>query len=99
MQETIGHKMPEQYCPNCNHKIDHTDTIDKTDTAIPKESDISICINCGKILIFDQDLIARDIGQNKLNKFLKEICIEDRENFNKLMYVQREIKKRGLINS
>jgi hypothetical protein len=70
-----------------------------TSTAMPNEGDISICINCGAILVFDQDLITKDVGQDKLNEILAKMCIENRESFNKLIYLQREIRKRGLINS
>ena len=49
---------PASYCPGCNYRFDRaTSTFD--DQVRPKPGDITICIKCATVLIFNGDMSAR----------------------------------------
>lgn len=44
-------------CPNCNVILDKATGLEEKD--IPSKGDYSICLHCGEILIFDDNLSVR----------------------------------------
>jgi len=46
--------MTERACPFCGHKHDFHDNIFDSETT-PQKGDYSICIECGEVLIFDDN--------------------------------------------
>lgn len=50
--------MPKQACTACGKQLDAVSHV-KGD-AIPDEGDISLCLYCGHIMVFGQDLILRE---------------------------------------
>lgn len=51
-------KIPERRCPFCDYKLDVAASVyNKKNT--PKPGDISICLSCASILIFNDDLTIR----------------------------------------
>jgi len=45
-------------CPTCNYELP-AETCIKDANAKPKAGDLSVCLNCGEILVFDPDLKLR----------------------------------------
>ena len=49
--------IPEQTCNFCHYRMDAT--TDAFGEATPKPGDYSICLNCGKIGVFDENLVVQ----------------------------------------
>lgn len=47
-------KMPEDYCPTCNERLDGVTSLDAN--GMPDVGDISLCAYCGELLEFDEDM-------------------------------------------
>lgn len=53
------HKVNENAtCPHCGHRLDLATGIDHT--LMPRPGDVSICIECASILIFDDAMMPRE---------------------------------------
>jgi hypothetical protein len=63
-------KLPDQDCPHCGKKIDHTLSLEG---AIPEPGDVGICWYCGEPLIFDDTLHQRALSPYELDN-LARIC-------------------------
>ena len=51
-------RVPECHCPVCDKKIDAASNLyDESERPFP--GDVSVCIQCGTILVFDFDLTMR----------------------------------------
>jgi uncharacterized protein with PIN domain len=48
---------PESNCPSCGKLLDAASSFKN---AVPSPGDFSICINCGHILVFADDLTVRN---------------------------------------
>jgi hypothetical protein len=49
-------------CPKCGAVIDAATAVDPDDKDVPRTGDISICIKCGWVMIFDGDpALPRDL--------------------------------------
>jgi hypothetical protein len=53
-----GTKVPKQLCPYCGYFFDRT-AITKGLEQPPKEGDVSLCLKCCEIAIFNADLTVR----------------------------------------
>lgn len=49
--------IPKQACPYCGYEFDTSASV--YCSASPKPGDISICLNCAKVAVFDKDLTQR----------------------------------------
>lgn len=49
-----SHKTPKDACPVCEYEVDRASGVN-TDTP-PQEGDLSICLRCAAVLVFDEDL-------------------------------------------
>ena len=72
-------------CPHCGYELNACSNPDDLESKeMPKKGDISICINCAKILTFDKDL--------KLQPCPKEIIDElDEESLKQIVTVRSMI--------
>lgn len=52
---------PKQNCPNCDYKMDRASPAFEEE-AVPQEGDLSICIKCGQLLVFNTDLTFRALS-------------------------------------
>ena len=65
------------YCPLCNYKIDSASR-PNDDKAVPVPGDFTICLNCGDILMFADDMaliVAPKVLIDKLS-FVERFMIE-----------------------
>jgi hypothetical protein len=89
MKDNHGH-VKNTHCPTCNSKLSAaTGILDDEWVARPK--DMSICINCGEILTFTDDLDLRLADLNDMLNYgeANKKLLED---------AQRIIRKRGRIS-
>ena len=56
---TKGYHVPESRCTACGHFLDRAGGVDNNDRK-PKPGDVSICIECGHIMVFGDDMQLRD---------------------------------------
>ena len=59
-------KLDPDYCPKCGLLCDAVSDPEGSDSK-PQEGDISICINCAKLLVFDKDLKLQPCPEEKIN--------------------------------
>lgn len=58
MLDAKGKALAETSCPTCDYAADAATCVDKRD-ARPRVGDITLCLKCGEILIFDEDMKVR----------------------------------------
>lgn len=46
-------------CPSCNERLDGASNAEEDEDIEPKPRDITVCIYCGSLLIFNQDMSLR----------------------------------------
>ena len=79
-------RIPESNCPTCNHKLNAvSDCINQN---VPKPGDISMCIKCGQMLEFSDDLTQIHIKPKTLEELKKDpetwaIIVKYQETINK----------------
>jgi hypothetical protein len=79
----------ESVCCTCGHKLNDCTAVNGPN-AKPRYGDISVCLNCGEIFVFEHDLSVRPAELNDLMKLGKvERRVVDQ--------VQRIIRKRGRL--
>lgn len=60
-------EMPEAECPNCGALNDTASPFDED--AEPKPGDASICIMCGHLSVFDDNLVLRNPTDEEIYKY------------------------------
>lgn len=53
MDERTGVKAST--CPRCQYKMDAASCLED-ETARPNEGDLTVCLNCGQVLVFDHEI-------------------------------------------
>ena len=79
-------KTPECKCPFCGHIL----TAATGTTVSPKEDDLSICVNCTALLIFNPDLILEAPSKEVLDSISLDEWLEI-----DLMQEQLKLMKEG----
>jgi hypothetical protein len=51
--------LPINKCPECGYEMDEAAPVDGDEKVQPIAGDISICLNCGEVLIFTEALALR----------------------------------------
>lgn len=59
-------EVPENTCLNCGYLIDRARVCDSPITR-PRPNDVTICMKCGEILIFDHELKFRKPNKDDLD--------------------------------
>lgn len=62
---TFQHALIE--CPKCLHQMDRS-----TGPEPPRTGDVTICIRCGQMLIFEADLQVRVPAEDELNELVSD---------------------------
>jgi Zn ribbon nucleic-acid-binding protein len=61
--------MPECKCLDCGHKFDWSAAVTRDGKTIkPTPGDISICIKCGHIMAFKDDLTVRQLTDGEMKR-------------------------------
>ena len=71
-------KLPECKCPYCQYNLSaashHSD-------ALPSVGDLSVCIECAQLLVFDDDLMLRIPTQKEYQKYKNHQLIKRYQDF------------------
>ena len=81
---------PGTYCPRCAYYVDRAASIGST--AVPEPGDFSLCLNCGALNRFKQDMLLEPVPDDDPD--LLDLTPQSRL---KIMLVQGYIAKRGPI--
>lgn len=54
-------KVPESACPSCGYMMDAASCVSRENDGRPEPGDITVCIRCGHIMAFADDLTLRDL--------------------------------------
>jgi len=79
----------ESNCPQCNYFMDASTSIDGDENVKPSPGDISLCIKCGAMLDFDDDMKLQFLRQEKF----EELDDETRSQILSARAVIKRIKK------
>lgn len=82
-------KVPGNHCPNCGRLIDLLTDIDGKEAEV-QEGYYSICICCGEILRFDENIKSRLCTKADL----KELKDADMDSYRKVLHAQKFIRKK-----
>lgn len=82
--------VPEQLCPKCGYLMEATTPLDGG--ALPKDGDVSICLNCGAILIFTAELKMRAATDQEVAEIMR-----DKQTASMIQRAQSYIRRRGPI--
>ncbi len=80
-------RMPGTSCPWCNHTLDACSTFGLDS---PNAGDLSVCVKCAGLLIFDKQLIAQKLEPAQL----LEIATEDYVAYQSVISLQSAIRGR-----
>jgi DNA-directed RNA polymerase subunit RPC12/RpoP len=83
------YRLPEARCPQCDYKLDAA-TIAHGEDSAPSPGDCSFCLNCGQVLIYSAELIARKPTAQEIHDLM-----ENAEQWAVIEKAQRFIEKRG----
>ena len=65
----LDFRVPESFCPACKHALD---ACLAPQGYSPKEGDISVCIQCSEMLVFNENLSVHSLGDGVFDLILKE---------------------------
>lgn len=76
IEDLIHEKLKGNRCPNCRSSLDAATATFSQKPLVPDPEDLTICLYCQKILIFNSDLslrvaTAEDLGKLKYDTLLK----------------------------
>ena len=55
------HMMPDSHCLACGYLTNAASFITGPDRTIPKPGDVSVCLQCGHLMSFNDDLSLREL--------------------------------------
>ena len=55
----MSNVIPISFCPICKYEMDRATYADKEERK-PSPNDYSVCLKCGEILVFSEDLFLRE---------------------------------------
>jgi NAD-dependent SIR2 family protein deacetylase len=64
------HETPECRCLKCNQTF--TGALETTESGPPQPGAISVCISCGAVMIFGEDLKVREFTDSEVSELLAD---------------------------
>jgi hypothetical protein len=61
------HLTPEQSCPGCGEALSGSGDAYARDLAPPADGDLTVCIYCGTVLVYDADLALRILAAEEID--------------------------------
>jgi hypothetical protein len=61
---------PEVRCPQCDYEL--TSVSNALGKGAPDRGDVSLCLNCGQLLIFDRDICPRKASAGEVRELMKD---------------------------
>lgn len=90
-------------CPKCGYLFGATTSM-KRPQDVPKPGNLTVCICCGELLVFNQDLMVEGIGEGWEAHFREEVAGDPQElaeverTIVAIRLVQKHVRARGPIN-
>lgn len=63
-------------CPKCKSKLDAATHAGAEEKAQPKKNDLTVCLYCSSILIYNSDLLLREATEKDLKKLDEDLLFE-----------------------
>lgn len=65
-----GHDVRKNVCTNCGYELDAATVVAEEigNKTSPEEGDITICIGCGHLMVFDKDMVLRNPTDDEILK-------------------------------
>jgi DNA-directed RNA polymerase subunit RPC12/RpoP len=63
------HSIQLDACPYCGHQVDSASSL--TTPTPPEPEDVSICIQCGSLMIYDQSMRLRRTTDDELKELME----------------------------
>lgn len=83
--------LPTSYCPACLYEMDCATSCANQEAIEPSAGDLSICLNCGEILQFNDILVLKPVAKGVLESLEpSKIAL--------LQVVSEKIKQLGLLH-
>ena len=60
-------------CPICDHKLDACSPLPKQEQYGPEENDVTVCIKCLSILLFNEDKSLRLASEDEISELPDEV--------------------------
>jgi RNase P subunit RPR2 len=67
-------RIKASYCSSCKKVLDGTSCVDDEDK--PKSGDITICLYCGNLMAFNDDLILRQLTEGETSMVANDESIQ-----------------------
>ena len=67
----MTHRVPEQRCVQCGHRLDAASHAFDDDPP-PVPGDVSICVHCGHLRLYADDLTLRDATAAELDDLMRD---------------------------
>lgn len=85
----VSHRTPTDHCPACEYKLDAA-TSAAGDGAKPSAGDVSLCINCGALLEYTDDLHVIPMPRGTRDKLSPDVTMQ-------LLSMQAKVRTRGRL--
>jgi hypothetical protein len=82
------YKIPQSFCPACDYRMEMADNVHGG--GAPDPGDCSVCLNCGQLLIFTDDLTLRVMTAAEVKEWMS-----DAEAWRAIDQIRRTIEQRG----
>ena len=70
------HRMPDVKCISCGKTLNAASAVDADGR--PSPGDISVCVYCGKIMIYGKDMALRELTEIEKMEILRDMEMFDR---------------------
>jgi hypothetical protein len=72
----VGHdsRIPPSTCTGCGHALTASSGVGNDD--VPDPGSVSICVYCGKMTVFDENLMLREPTEAERKEILEEPCVQ-----------------------
>lgn len=71
MGDFVTYRLQKAQCPWCEHRLDAAIRTDGEEGS-PKPGDLTVCLACASLLMFDQGLIPQKVSEDERRKILLE---------------------------
>ena len=66
------HRIPESACLGCGYKIDASGSPDGRPTKGPQPGNLSICLRCGAVMAYAEDLSLRPLTDDEVREISQD---------------------------
>jgi hypothetical protein len=79
---------PTVKCPKCGHCLDAATSVEK-ENLLPKEGDLSVCIECASLLMYEEGYFLHLITEKELS----ELRMNNPRAYDTLHLVQAQVRR------